>query len=360
MNFKSLIASIGVLLSSMFSPINVKAAEMGDLVQMLEPSIEFDYLTLLDTSNTSNPVVYAEFPNAWDVTGQSGTGQPNYSNSMGIAPMKSVGSSSNNNVIFYVSKVATYAEDTPGKYNVKISMRPGSLYWNDNETYQFGYIPMDLMFTGKDIVVDKDDISTEFFLGLTHGTNADQNFKVDYVVTGNIRDLVYSGNDYAIADFAYSRSGSFDIKGGTSSTSFNPFVSLGDGSHGEYIWFSDLSIQIGISCTDLTYGYISGVTMNMPYYTSAVVAEHSSIKQWMISKGIYDSEVGSNDPTICPTCPICPGDTNINVSYTDWLTTAIGGFFDFELFPGFSFGGVIAIVFILLFVIWVLKVIAGG
>lgn len=48
------------------------------------------------------------------------------------------------------------------------------------------------------------------------------------------------------------------------------------------------------------------------------------------------------------------------IPYTDWIGTALSGFFDAELFPGFTLGGVFMTLFSFSCAIWFLKLVAGG
>lgn len=46
--------------------------------------------------------------------------------------------------------------------------------------------------------------------------------------------------------------------------------------------------------------------------------------------------------------------------YTSWVSEAVGGFFDFNVFPGFSLGGIVITVMSFAIAIWLLKMFAGG
>ena len=46
--------------------------------------------------------------------------------------------------------------------------------------------------------------------------------------------------------------------------------------------------------------------------------------------------------------------------YTEWIATAVGGFFDLEIFPGFSLGGIFMTLVAFMCAIWFLKLVAGG
>lgn len=46
--------------------------------------------------------------------------------------------------------------------------------------------------------------------------------------------------------------------------------------------------------------------------------------------------------------------------YTSWLITAVGGFMDFEIVPGFSIGGMFSIVAMIALVAYILKMFLGG
>ena len=46
--------------------------------------------------------------------------------------------------------------------------------------------------------------------------------------------------------------------------------------------------------------------------------------------------------------------------YTSWIATAVGGFLDFELFPGFTFGGILMVFIAFSCVMWFLRLVSGG
>lgn len=46
--------------------------------------------------------------------------------------------------------------------------------------------------------------------------------------------------------------------------------------------------------------------------------------------------------------------------YTDWITTAVSGFFEIQIFPGFYLSGFLMVVIAFACVIWFLKIFAGG
>lgn len=48
------------------------------------------------------------------------------------------------------------------------------------------------------------------------------------------------------------------------------------------------------------------------------------------------------------------------IGYTNWLGTAISGFFNTQILPGFSFGGILLMIISFLCVVWFLKIFAGG
>lgn len=48
------------------------------------------------------------------------------------------------------------------------------------------------------------------------------------------------------------------------------------------------------------------------------------------------------------------------IPYTDWIGTAVSGFLDTQIFPGFTLGGVFITVFSFGCVMWFLKLVAGG
>lgn len=54
------------------------------------------------------------------------------------------------------------------------------------------------------------------------------------------------------------------------------------------------------------------------------------------------------------------GDGIIDVNFSTWIAKAVGGFFDFELFPGFTFGGIFAVIISILLAVVFLKLFAGG
>lgn len=46
--------------------------------------------------------------------------------------------------------------------------------------------------------------------------------------------------------------------------------------------------------------------------------------------------------------------------YTSWVAMAVGGFFDFQVFPGFTLGGIVITCISFAVAIWLLKIFAGG
>lgn len=52
--------------------------------------------------------------------------------------------------------------------------------------------------------------------------------------------------------------------------------------------------------------------------------------------------------------------TDYYADYTGWVATAISGFFDTQIFPGFTLGGIVLMVLAFAIVIWMLKIFAGG
>lgn len=54
------------------------------------------------------------------------------------------------------------------------------------------------------------------------------------------------------------------------------------------------------------------------------------------------------------------GDGIIDVNFSTWIAKAVSGFFDFELFPGFTFGGIFAVIISILLAVVFLKLFAGG
>lgn len=48
------------------------------------------------------------------------------------------------------------------------------------------------------------------------------------------------------------------------------------------------------------------------------------------------------------------------MSYTDWMGTAVSGFLDMQIFPGFTLGGIFMTLLAFTCVIWFLKLVAGG
>jgi hypothetical protein len=62
-----------------------------------------------------------------------------------------------------------------------------------------------------------------------------------------------------------------------------------------------------------------------------------------------------------PDVPIDPDNPAIALSrYTEWIGDALGGFLDFNIFPGFTLGGIFMTLLAFSCVVWFLKLVAGG
>jgi hypothetical protein len=92
------------------------------------------------------------------------------------------------------------------------------------------------------------------------------------------------------------------------------------------------------------------------YNTAGVVITGTTIYNVNMAKYGFPtmSKYIDTDNTYVPPLP------DYNVNYTGWLGTAVGGFLDFELFPGFSLGGLLGILIGFSFVMLFLKFFAGG
>lgn len=102
-------------------------------------------------------------------------------------------------------------------------------------------------------------------------------------------------------------------------------------------------------------GYL--LKLQYPLYdTSGVVITQSEIyKNNMSYYGFptFEKYIDTDSTIIVPTPPY-------EADYTGWLGTAVGGFLDFELFPGFSLGGMLGILISFSFIMLFLKFFAGG
>lgn len=54
------------------------------------------------------------------------------------------------------------------------------------------------------------------------------------------------------------------------------------------------------------------------------------------------------------------GNVDYEIDFSSWLITAVGGFMNAELFPGFAIGGIFAVMVAFPLVIWFLKLVLGG
>lgn len=62
-----------------------------------------------------------------------------------------------------------------------------------------------------------------------------------------------------------------------------------------------------------------------------------------------------------PVPPVDPDNPAIALSrYTEWIGDALGGFLDFNIFPGFTLGGIFMTLLAFSCVVWFLKLVAGG
>lgn len=75
---------------------------------------------------------------------------------------------------------------------------------------------------------------------------------------------------------------------------------------------------------------------------------------------ISDREVDITDGLDAVGWYNAPGDIEEGFSIVGWLTTAVGGFLSFELFPGFTLAGMLAVICGIGCLILILKIFAGG
>lgn len=408
MNFKSFFSSIGIIFSNFISPLNVSAAGFGDTSSttinqtlFIEPSFDFDTLELLNTN--TNTYIYTssswrfnegltltnEIRDIVDATTQSNQWQNyNFTNVQNV-----VYTDANSSLPLGGSAIKAY------QYASYSSNRSNYINVNGDEVYKFYVdswlipyrgtnvntqgggercytgassstcIPNDLVITFKSnelIIPFVDMLDYRIFSEDTSsfGTNsiANEDNNLDWQVSFDYSFINVSERDennqpstWAFVTLNYSYNGSSLAKNG-----FKPFeqfyLDYDDEITNTLVYLSNIEFKINPIRSNNSGRLLQYLNFSQPFYYTSDINSVLSFESWLIENDLSERVDLNQD---CPVCSICPG-TDINISYTDWLTTAIGGFFDFELFPGFSFGGVIAIVFILLFVIWVLKIIAGG
>lgn len=93
-------------------------------------------------------------------------------------------------------------------------------------------------------------------------------------------------------------------------------------------------------------GYSGGISIDRAYYTRAQGEPRpvDQVYSFYNSLGIkYSAPAPVND-----------------ADYSSWLSTAVGGFLDFQIFPGFSLAGALGVVIGLGIFVYLLKVFAGG
>lgn len=111
-------------------------------------------------------------------------------------------------------------------------------------------------------------------------------------------------------------------------------------------YYSSNPLQTVVNSDGVTYSFTDGDGgMYINYYVDAVNnVQYSSALDSYFS---YARSLGG-------------GDGFIDVNFSTWIANAVTGFFDVELFPGFSLGGIFAIIISILIAVVFLKLFAGG
>lgn len=198
--------------------------------------------------------------------------------------------------------------------------------------------------------------SSSYYTDLTIGMS-------DFYISINSNDV----NDYTNLGFLFKNDSLFDdsdliwscsikyCEAGT--TDFSVFtwnyVDYEDGGPGPGTLFLKDSIGSGIFYVENFSMTLSGVLTHSSPSVSLTVLSSSfeayadiDPRLYDLQQSIYDRDGGIDD--------------NYFADMTSWLATAVDGFLDFDILPGFSIGGLVLVILSFSFVMYFLKLFAGG
>lgn len=372
MILKNLFASIGILISSMFTPIKASANVFGDLLtnNMLYPSFEFDSVWVQNGSN----IAFASYPNLFDLSSNNSTWNDTPVTTSKIGTASDVSGS-----VQYIQHSKFLSQNTgDGRWVVGDAFSPVTVNGNpfkNSSLSATSWNTVDLIYSANDIIISQTDLSSIAFNVYSLRSNYN-NGSLDYQISFTLKSKTTSVGEYAISSYNFSRTHtSIDLNSMASSGrltfggqnifmhSISLFEEFDFSEEEDYIWLTDFKLHIGYSGSLNGSIAVNAFGFDMPYYTSNIYVEKTSLNNWLVANGLDASTFDCptcQECLTCPPTPICPGGNNVNVDFTSWIATAVGGFLGFELFPNFSLIGVISIFIMISVVIWVLKVLAGG
>lgn len=104
-----------------------------------------------------------------------------------------------------------------------------------------------------------------------------------------------------------------------------------------------------------TYIYITDLTLSFDYNRAASYLFTDSVftvtTVYTFNPDLYHIAYGEQVPDN-PSVPL--------LSYTEWIGTAVSGFMDLQIAPGFTLGGIFMTILAFVCVVWFLKLVAGG
>lgn len=370
-----------LIVATCFLPFDHKIAKanvFGDLntTNLLYPALNFDSILVQKDSN----LLFADYPNRWDVDTMPSA--PGNQSSLTTNGSDLVGITSSTSSAKYVTLSKVLINGGSGRYLVGDYLQPKAGTNPYRNTY--GETPMwatvDLIFTANDFVIKSFDLLNTTFNVYKFASTSLPGYTLNYNVSFDLYSKSSSGLDYAISTYSLSSgvqsidlgsstfaNANFTISGSSIyQYNFNPFIWAQDAlnEEEEYVWISNLVVRIGLSSTvaDGTTFSPNAFGWDIPYYTSDLISEMTGYSSWLTANGLDSSDIVIPDcPECeeCPVCSVCPGE-DVNVDFTSWIAVAVGGFLGFEIFPGFSLIGILAIVIAISLVLFFLKMMRGG
>lgn len=137
-----------------------------------------------------------------------------------------------------------------------------------------------------------------------------------------------------------------DLEGNSDNYEFRIFPKeLFQDLEGEIFWIKDYKIEL--ICP-----------IYFPNSSTAATNVAIGYKSWV---DLPDKSFSDNSLSYVQLARFIDIESNpIQRDYLDWLVGATKGFFDAEIFPGFSLGGILGIIVAVRVMLWILKMMAGG
>lgn len=365
MNLKSLFASIGVAISSLFAPMKASANVYGNLLvpDLLYPSFEIDSMLVQNGSN----LTFASYPNLFDVKQSMRSFSSGYISSASEIGVLTLTGGTSANYLGHAPllKSSVDSRSLLGDTIAILNVSNNPYRYSDSSTRSFNSV--DLIYTSNDIVISQTDLNDIAFN--LYSFSQSNNGTLDYTLKFTLKSKTSSVGEYAISSYDYNvehfgiNLDNFASFGSSAYMySIDLFNEFDFSEEEEYIWLTDFELHIGYSIKSGATTSVAGFGWDMPYYTSDVFVENTSFDNWLIANELDSSTLDCPTcPSVpdCPTCPPCEQDFNI-VDMVSWIPAVLAVFFNFNIFPNFNLGDVFSVVIFVLFVVAILKIIAGG